>query len=200
MENTEAAVAVAKGITDYGMMAITAAFFLIIAGVMSVVFVKWFVKLINGIIETQRITMGELLDETKRQNEKLDDIREGLIEETMTRIKVVSSLAFDLSVVEVSRMIKKIREENHISDRANTTEKIRRLVKNLHDDRNSKFDSFTYHGRRLSYYTLENWINEVTTVVIKEVYCDENPERTQTNVSAVYANIKLEFYTNLRTK
>lgn len=197
MESTTA-VNVAKGITDFGMMAITAGFFLVVAGTMLVVFVKWFVKVIDGIIETQRETMRELLNETRNQSEKLEDIREGLSEATMTRIKIVSSLAFDLATAEVCRMVRKIRKENHISDVEGTHGKIRRLVENLHRERDSKFDSFIYRGRRLSCYTSAKWIDEVTEAVSREVYLEDNPERTLTNVCAVYANVKLEFYNNLK--
>lgn len=194
----ETSVEVAKGITDYGMMAIAAGFFLVFSGSMLVLFVKWFVHLINGIIDTQRETNKELLVETRNLNEKLDDIRGGLMEETMTRIKVVSSLAFDLAAEEACKMVRKVKEENHIEDEAGTREKIRRLVQNLHEDRNSKFDSFTFRGRRLSAFTLAKWIDEVAEAVRKEVYSDDNPERTFTNVGVVYGNIKLEFYGNLK--
>lgn len=196
----ETSVEVAKGITNFGMMAITAAFFLVFAGTMLVIFVKWFVHLINGIVDTQRQTNKDLLCETRDMNEKLEDIRGGLMEETMTRIRVVSSLAFDLAAEETCRMVRKVKEENHIEDEAGTTEKIRRLVQNLHEDRNSKFDSFSFRGRRLSAFTLARWIDDVAEAVRKEVYCDDNPERTFTNIGVVYGNIKLEFYSNLKEK
>lgn len=196
----ETSIEVAKGITNYGMMAITAAFFLVFAGTMLVIFVKWFIHLINGVIDAQRQTTKELLSETRDMNEKLEDIREGLMEETMTRIKVVSSLAFDLATEEVCRMVKKVKEENHIEDEVGTLDKIRRLVQNLHKERNSKFDSFSFRNRRLSSYTVERWVDDVVVVVRKEVYSDDNPERTLTNVGVVYRNIKLEFYSNLKKK
>jgi len=60
---------VAEGIGDFGMMAVTAAFFLILAGGLMVACFKWFKSIINGIIADNKKTMDELLHETKKQNE-----------------------------------------------------------------------------------------------------------------------------------
>lgn len=190
---------VAKGISDYGMMAVTAAFFLVLSGSMLVVFIKWFVKIINSIIEEQKRTMKELLKETQCQNEKLEDIREGLVEENMTRIKVVSSLSYDLAVEEVCRLVRKVRAENHIADEGATMEKIKRLLQIQHERRNTKFDSFRFRGRRLSEFTSGKWVDDVAEVVRREVYAEENVGRTYTNVTAVYDRVKIEFYHNLIT-
>lgn len=91
--------------------------------------------------------MTDLLDETKRQNEQLTDISEGLRPETQLRIKNTSGIYFDFAVEKVCRIIKKVREENHIIDREATKAKIRTLLINLHEDRNSRFDYYTYRER-----------------------------------------------------
>lgn len=200
---------VAKGISDYGMMAVAAAFFLVISGGMLIIFIKWFVRVINSVLEESRETTKkliqetqnqnkELLQETRSQNEKLQDIREGLIEETMTRIKVVSSFAYDLAVEETCRLVSRIKKENNIADEAATVAKIKRLLQIMHERRNSKFDSFRFRGQRLSSFTNGIWVEQVAEIVKHEVYADENSNRTYTNVTAVYDNIKLEFYHNLK--
>ena len=124
----------AKGISDWGMMAITAAFFLVLSAGLMIACFKWFKSIINGIINSTAKTMNDLLNETRVQNEMLADISEGLRPETQLRIKNTSSTYFDLSVEKVCRLIKKIREENHIVDRKATVDKIRNLVRNLHED------------------------------------------------------------------
>ena len=108
---------IAKGISDWGMMAITAAFFLVLSAGLMIACFKWFKSIINGIINSTAKTMNDLLNETRVQNEMLADISEGLRPETQLRIKNTSSTYFDLSVEKVCRLIKKIREENHIVDR-----------------------------------------------------------------------------------
>lgn len=188
-----------KGISEFGMMAMTAGFFLVLSALMMIACFRWFMKMINDMLGAQKETMKQLLDETRMQNERLNDISEGLIPETQLRVKTISNMAFDLSVERVCRIIKKVRAENHIADRESTGRKIRILLTNLHEDRNSKFDCFTYRGRKLSTYTDTAWIEQVAKVIESEIYNDagENNGRAYTNVESAYANIRLEFYHNL---
>lgn len=188
-----------RGISEFGMMAMTAGFFLVLSALMMIACFRWFMKLINDMLVAQKETMKQLLDETRAQNERLNDISEGLIPETQMRIKTLSNIAFDLSVERVCRIIKKVRAENHIADRRATQNKIRVLLTNLHEDRNSKFDCFTYKGRKLSEYTNAAWVDRVSKVVEYELYNEsgENNGRAYTNVESAYANIRLEFYHNL---
>jgi hypothetical protein len=195
MENVDSVLNVAKGISDLGMMAITAAFFLVLAGGLMVACFRWFKSIINGMIADNKQLMTELLDETKRQNEQLTDISEGLRPETQLRIKNTTGVYFDFAVEKVCRIIKKVKEENNIIDREATKAKIRTLLINLHEDRNSRFDHYTYRGKRLTTYTSPLWIDWVEEVVIKEVYSEtQNNNRAYTNVTAVYERIKLDFY------
>ena len=46
-----------------------------------------------------------------------------------------------------------------------TKKKIRKLLTNIHEDRNSKFDVFKYHGKKLSEYVNRDWIEWVAKVV-----------------------------------
>lgn len=188
-----------RGISDFGMMAMTAGFFLVLSALMMIACFRWFMKLINDMLVAQKETTKQLLDETRMQNERLNDISEGLIPETQMRIKTLSNIAFDLSVERVCRIIKKVRTENHIADRKATLNKIRVLLTNLHEDRNSKFDCFLYKGRKLSEYTNAAWVDRVSKVVEYELYNEsgENNGRAYTNVESAYANIRLEFYHNL---
>lgn len=189
---------VARGIGDLGMMAITAAFFLLLASGLMVACFKWFKSIIDGMISDNKQLMIDLLDETKRQNEQLADISEGLQPETQLRIKNTSGIYFDFAVEKVCRIIKKVRDENHIVDREATRRKINTLITNLHEDRNSRFDYYTYRGKRLSNYTSKEWVEWVADVVEKEVYNEtQNNSRAYTNVSAVYERIKLDFYHNM---
>ena len=127
MEQIEGAVTVAKGISDWGMMAMTAAFFLVLSAGLMVACFKWFKSIINDIIKGQKDTMSELLEETRTQNSMLATLTEGLKPEVQLRIKNTSNVYFDLAKEQVCRMIKKIREENHIADREATGKKIHRF-------------------------------------------------------------------------
>ena len=190
---------VAKGISDLGMMAVTAGVFLLLSMGLMISCFAWFKSLINGIIDDNRGAMQELLDETRAQNEKLTDISEGLRPETQLRIKNTANVFLDLAVEKVCRIIKKVREENHIVDHEATAAKIRTLLHNIHEDRNTRFESYTYRGRKLSEYTDIAWVEKVASVVEDEIYNSAGPNngRAYTNVKAAYDDIKLDFYKRL---
>ena len=197
---TSDVVGVAKGISDFGMMAIAAAFFLMLAAALMISCFQWFKHLLNGMVESNNKNMADLLAETRAQNAALTDIAEGLRPETQLRIRNLTGFAFDLSIEKVLRLIKRVRTENHIVDHEATSIKIRKSLRVIHDDRNSKFDTFTYKGKPLSSYCDEEWIEQVAKVVESEIYHvdGENNSRAFSNVSLAYDNIKTEFYAKMK--
>lgn len=188
----------AKGISEFGVLAVMGASFIIISIVTQWSIFKWFKTIIDGLIKDNSCSMNELLAETKTQNEQLADIAEGLRSKTLLEVKDISKTCFDLSIERVCRIIKRVKEENNIKDKESTSKKIRMLLTNLHEDRNSRFDNHHYHGRSLTAYTTRDWIDWVEEVVIKEVYAEvQNNGRAYTNITAVYDKIKIDFYQRL---
>ena len=187
---------VAKGISDFGLMAVTAAFFLLLSAAMMIAIFRWFKNIINDMIQEQKNGMKDLTEETRKQNDMLQDISEGLRTETQLRIRNLTGFAFDLTVEQVCRLIKRVRKENHIIDHEATAEKIRKSLKVIHEDRNSRFDPFTYHGKPLSDFCTPEWVEDVAKVVESEIYNEdgENNARAYTNVKLAYDNIKTDFY------
>lgn len=196
MNEAQQAMEVAKGISDHGMMAVTAAFFLILSAAMMVAIFKWFKSIISQMMQDNKASMQELAKTTNAQNDMLQDISEGLRTETQLRIRNLSGFAFDLSVEQVCRLIKRVREENHIADKEATAIKIRKSLQVIHNDRNSRFDPFTYHGRSLSDFCNDDWIENVAKVVENEIYHEDgaNNARAYTNVKLAYDDIKTDFY------
>lgn len=202
MEQIETATAVAKSIGDVGMMAMAAAFFLILStGLMYACF-KWFKSIIDRIIVDYTKELKILGENIGENNRLMTNIAEGLLPETQLRIKNTSGAYFDLAKEQVCRLIKKIREENHIIDHEATSKKIRNLLRNMHEDRNSRFDCYTYRGKKLSAYTSPKWIEKVAQVVEGEIYNASGPNnsRAYTNVAAAYDDIKLDFYRRLNNE
>lgn len=197
---------VARGISDLGFMVMATAFFLVLSATMMVAMFKWFKSIINGMIEdfrkaleTQNEYWKDLHNETQSQNEKLNGVLEGLRPETLLRIRNLTGIAFDLSIEKVCRLIKRVREENHINDKVATADKIRRSLKVIHSDRNNRFDAFTFKGKPLSEYCEDVWIEEVAKVVESEIYHIDgaNNGRAYTNVKLAYDNIRSNFYNKL---
>ena len=190
---------VAKGISDYGMMAITAAFFLLLSAAMMVALFRWFKSIIEQMMQDQKDSMHNLAEETRKQNDMLQDISEGLHPETLLRIRNLTGFAFDLSIEQVCRLIKRVREENHIIDHEATAAKIRKSLLVIHNDRNSRFDSFTYRGKSISEFCSSAWVEDVAKIVAGEIYNEDgaNNARAYTNIKLAYDNIKTDFYHRL---
>lgn len=187
---------VAKDISDYGIMIVICAVFLLLASGLMITCFRWFKSVIENILNDYSDKLTNLQELATKNGEAMIDIAEGLIPETQLRIKSISGVFFDLAVEKVCRLIKKIREENHIVDKEATKTKIHTLLHNLYEDRNSRFDNFRYRGKRLSEYCNPDWIEWVTQVIESELYNEAgaNNGRAYTNVKAVYDNIKLDFY------
>lgn len=196
MKEVQHVTEVAKGISDFGLMAVTAAFFLLLSAAMMIAIFRLFKNIINDMIQEQKNGMKDLTEETRKQNDMLQDISEGLRTETQLRIRNLTGFAFDLTVEQVCRLIKRVRKENHIIDHEATAEKIRKSLKVIHEDRNSRFDPFTYHGKPLSDFCAPEWVEDVAKVVESEIYNEdgENNARAYTNVKLAYDNIKTDFY------
>lgn len=190
---------VAQGISEYGIMIIICAVFLILASALMVTCFRWFKAVIEKMMGDYSERLASLQETANKNTEAMVDIAEGLIPETQLRIKNISGAFFDLAVERVCRMIKKIREENHIVNKEATRVKIRSLLHNLYEDRNSKFDCFKYRGKPLSAYSNPEWVEWVAEVVEGELYNEAGPNngRAYTNVKNVYDNIKIDFYHRL---
>lgn len=192
---------VAHGISDFGMMAVTAAFFLILSAAMMVAIFKWFKAIIEQMMQDNKESLQELAKTTNAQNDMLQDISEGLRTETLLRIRNLTGFAFDLSIEQVCRLIKRVRQENHIIDHEATAAKIRKSLMVIHNDRNSRFDPFTYRGKPISDYCVIEWVEDVAKVVEGEIYNADgaNNSRAYTNVKLAYDNIKTDFYQRLNS-
>lgn len=208
MNEVQQVTEVAKGISDYGILIMIGAAYLILSISMMVAIFKWFKSIINQLLEDskqsskrQQESWKDLLAETRKQNEMLTDLSEGLRTETQLRIRNLSGFAFDLSVEQVCQLIKKINEENHIADKEATREKIRKSLTVMHEDRKSRFDPYTYRGKPLSDYCNSEWIEQVAKVVEAEIYNTDgqNNKRAYTNVKLAYDDIKTDFYHNLNS-
>lgn len=198
MNEVQQVTEIAKGISDYGLMAVTAAFFLLLSAAMMIAIFRWFKSMINRILEQQEC-LRQLLDILQDNNAAIKNLAERLEPETQMRIRNLTGFAFDLTVEQVCRLIKRVRKENHIIDHEATAEKIRKSLNVIHEDRNSRFDPFTYHGKPLSDFCAPEWVEDVAKVVESEIYNadGENNARAYTNVKLAYDNIKTEFYQRL---
>lgn len=186
---------VAESIGNLGFMVVTAAFFLVLSALLMVACFRWFKGIINNMLSGNQKMVSDLLDETRSQNLMLSDLTEALRPETQLRIKQTTGTYLDLSVEKVCRLIQQVRRENHIADKDATKRKIHTLLQNIHDDRKSKFDSYTYRGQKVSNYVNPEWVSWVEMVFLQEVYRESgNESLARANVESIYGRIKLDLY------
>lgn len=199
MEETKTALEVAESISNFGMMAVAAAFFIVLAIIIMIMFVKWFKDIIDNIMTTNQNMLKQLDAQMKENNDVMKSIAEGLRPETLLRVQTTSEMAFQLAQFRLLEIINTVRTENHIVNREATVNKIGKLVLNLHEEMNSKFDYYSYRGKKLSQYTNSKWVEWMQQGVESEIYSEDgrNEDRTYTNVSAIFKRIALDFTHNL---
>lgn len=186
---------VAESIGNLGLMAVVAAFFLVLSALLMVACFRWFKGIINNMLGGNQKMVSDLLDETRSQNLMLSDLTEALRPETQLRIKQTTGTYLDLSVEKVCRLIQQVRRENHIADKEATQRKVHTILQNLHDDRKSKLDCYTYRGQKVSAYVNPEWVSWVEMVFIQEVYRETFSESlARANVESIYGRIKLDLY------
>lgn len=196
LEIVEGSLKTAQSISEFGLMVVICSFFVVLAGALMIFMFRWTVNTINDVMKTNREMLSRLDAQMQENNKIMQSIAEGLRPETDMRVKTTSKNMFNLAKFELIEIITTVREENHISNREATEAKIVNLVSNLHNDKNADFDYYTYRGRKLSSYTNPEWITWMVQGVINEIYNDKgfNTDRMHTNMTAIFAKIKLDFY------
>ncbi|MEA4935305.1 hypothetical protein SDC9_209046 [bioreactor metagenome] len=65
---------VGKGIADFGFVIVAAAAYMIYSATMFILFIKWFMRIVNGIIDRQQQVLQEIVTLQKQQQELLESI------------------------------------------------------------------------------------------------------------------------------
>lgn len=189
----------AHGISEFGLMVVICAFFILISAGMMIFMFRWMVNTINDVMKTNKEMLQKLDAQMQENNKIMQSIAEGLRPETDQRIRILSKSMFNLAKYELMEIVDTVRTENHIVDREGTEAKIIKLVTNLHEDKNTDFGYYTYRGRKLSTYTNNDWIEWMKQGVVNEVYNEKgfNKDRMDTNITAIFDRIKLDFHHRL---
>ncbi len=179
----------AHSISEYGVLIIIAAVFIIATVFMARFFVTDLRNSVNNILEK----LSEVA-------ETMTDIADGLRPMSELRIKNTMSTYFANALNQCCDIVERVLTENHIVDRDATRNKIRVLVTRLHNTRNSHFDHIPYKGRMLSSFTAPEWVDSVTDAIMIEVYSSHAQDRAKVkaNLQDVYETIKYDFYKRLK--
>ena len=183
----------AKGISDYGMATVTAASFIVVSTSLMITFFASFkqsmAKMLAAIHEITAMRAA-----LSRINDSVEPFAERARMEVHTCVENYIDTSLDLAVERVCRLIKDVRQQNHIADREATTAKVRNNLKNIHDERNVQFAYFQVNGKQLATYCRKEWVDTLAEVVLNEIYHPggANDSRAYRNVSVAYDQIKVE--------
>ena len=199
LSEIETVVGLAESMDEHGSLVVIGAVFLFISITVMIGVFTMFRSIVKRLMNDFHKQLECQSKDTREMKELLTDIAESLRPANELQIKGISATCFDLAREQVCKLIKQIKRENHICDVPNTKKKINALLITLHDNRNSRLDNISYHGKPLSHYVNKEWIDWVADVMMKEVYDEiENEDRTSSNVRLVYDKIKLDFYRRLK--
>jgi len=200
MEQVATTVDVVRGISDFGMTAMTAGFYLVISAITLILFIRWFVKLVNQIFHVQQATLDNIIKGQASQEGKLDQLKEVLTGEVLGQVRVVIKHALDSVMYQVCISIAQIKEENHLEDNPAVENKIRSIIENLYHRNYSDLDMFSYNGRKLSYYMDPEWLERVYVYCVAAVYdgLAYHKKKYLFELGVIYEKIRLEFFENLK--
>ena len=201
MENLTPTIEIAKGISDVGVLIVITAFYLLVTGTMMIIFIRWFVKMVNQIINTQQDNLKNIYELQKQQDSKLTEIKESLNSEMLNQVRILYCYAFDFHKLCIVNIVKQIKNENNIENRDYIERKITMSLRNLFEDSKSKFSSFAYNGKKLSYYMDDKWLDMVIKNCIDEIYNEDySEEKADKHIALLFDSIKIEFQNNLLKK
>lgn len=185
---TNSSLQVARGITEYGILVVIAAIFLVVTLITIIMFLRWFLKVINKLMNDFTKDLSELLQLTRDQNDKLDIIKEGLTEESMQRFKSIIKLTLSTAMHECNNLVIRILEENHINDREKTKLKIERYVDSIIKELILRIENFKYNNHKVSDFISDQHIQQICECVESEVYNENGYVQKR-----VFNNLKLIF-------
>lgn len=158
-------------------------------------------KLINLIL-----AKGTATDYMEKQTEInnnilsiLKEIRDGATKEcTIEQVKTTTNALFDLAKHVMFEEAVRVKNENHLDDRAVIKAKVKTVVNQRTNDRKSKLYNFNWKGKPLSEF---NSISRegVTDIIVGELYAPDgfSNDRVKRNIELFYDNMKLDLFNEI---
>lgn len=158
-------------------------------------------KLINLIL-----AKGTATDYMEKQTEInnnilsiLKEIRDGATKEcTIEQVKTTTNALFDLAKYVMFEEAVRVKNENHLDDRAVIEAKVKTVVNQRTNDRKSKLYNFNWKGKPLSEF---NSISRegVTDIIVGELYAPDgfSNDRVKRNIELFYDNMKLDLFNEI---
>lgn len=158
-------------------------------------------KLINLIL-----TKGTATDYMEKQTEInnnilsiLKEIRDGATKEcTIEQVKTVTNALLDLAKHVMFEEAVRVKNENHLDDRAAIETTVKTVVNQRMNDRKSKLYNFNWKGKPLSEFNAVGR-EGVSDIIVNELYAPDgfSNDRVKRNMELFYDNMKLDLFNEI---
>lgn len=212
----------AKGISDYGILVISGAFFIVIAIIMYITLIKTNKRIVDIVIDNLTKSLGDIspalesvknnIIENKESNEDihntllnveryLKSLAEFNLNIYTSSIKQIVEDNFDLSAEKVINSIFIIKMENHIHEhRREIEEKLMRMLRSIYQRRATLFNSLKYNNKSLGAFIDNSSINTIFKYAIDEIYSDHKDNVIELNIRTLYEELKNDFINRMMEK
>ena len=196
MEYVNDTIEVAKGISEYGFMAMTTAFYLVTTGVL----VVWLGKFFNKTIQNQQEMLKSIIVSLGEQKTEIKQLKEAMTGEVYNQIRIAVKHVFRSIIHEVCITIADTKEGNNLSNRTAVEERIVDRVENFYKSDCADLSAFQYEGKNLAECMNPKWMNKTSDFCITSVF-DEQPYHRRLylpHLKVMFEKFRLELFENLR--
>jgi len=207
INKTGEVIEVARGITEYGFLAIAAAGFVVIALIALILIIYKHFQYQKEESLLQKKTMSKLTENSDATlhrlnvlDNKIHDLHEAFTTDEFAQASLIIDMQLSNTKQQVCAAIGQIKEENNLDNREHVEKKIKHIINNIHTERNIIFDRFKYKNMPLSAYTLPKWKEEIIAYVLESVYDSQvfKNKYYMNELEIMYEGIKNEFIENLK--
>ena len=191
----------AKGISEFGMLAMAAGFYLVVTALMMIIFIRWFVSLVNRIFDTQQKSLDGVLISLNAQGVVIKQVKEAVTGEVYNQVRVLMYYAFEFNKHAIcASVIGHIKENNGLDNREAVSANVRALLNNLYRAMKTDIDTCAYNGNKLSAYCSDEWVNSIHDYCMTSIYDGKNYHRDtyMRGLDTQFERIKIEFFENLK--
>jgi len=189
---------VAKGISEYGLMAIMCGFYLSITIIMLIWIFRRFTKMTDDTITKQETILKDISSTQTSIVSILNHMNEGIRDKTHQQSKLYGQACIENTKYKILYEAERIKQENNLSNKTLVEKKIYTVALNLYNERGTLFDGFNYKGKPLMEYTSTEWVKKVTETIIDCIYAEDYSSRKlYRDLNITYNEILNEFFKNL---
>ena len=209
--DVEGVMVMARGISDLGVLIITAACFLFISLITYITLlfitkkqtnnvINQFNALIKNLVESQQTKLDAILEYARQNESKITQLKEAITGEEFNKIRVATNYGFDFNKLSVALLINETKQANNLDQKREIESQVRMAIDNLYNRFSSELDYYEYNGRKASDFLEIEWKERIYDFCMKSIY-DEKSVHCKYYIkllSHYFDEFKVKFYEKLK--